>query len=161
MAKTESNKRELKFNSFDELMSEVHSLQEKGYVSSGNWTLGQACSHLADWIQYPMEGFPKPPLPVKFIMWLVKITVGPGMKRKILKEGFSGGMPTAPQSVVTAEEMSDQQGIEKLQSAIDRLRSFDGEFYPSPLFGPTDRETLTRVSLLHAEHHLGYLEPDE
>ena len=56
-------------------------------------------------------------------------------------------------------EMTDEKGIDKLQNAIERLKSFDGEFHASPLFGETDKETLQKVSLLHAEHHLGYLAP--
>ena len=89
----------------------------------------------------------------------MKVTVAPGMKRKILAEGFKGGMPTAPQTVPAADSITDQQGVDKLKQTVDRLQAWDKELIPSPLFGPMDKDTQVKVSLLHAEHHFGYLEP--
>jgi hypothetical protein len=152
-------KRTLKFTDFDEMMADVRGLMDQGYVSYGNWTLGQVCSHVADWMRFPLDGFPRAPLPIRAMMWVMKKTVGPGMKRKILADGFKSGMPTAPETVAKPDEMTDQQGAEKLQETIGRLMSYEGELKPSPLFGPMDKETLINVSLLHAEHHLGFLEP--
>lgn len=160
MAKPELQKRKLKFNNFDEMMADVDTLLAKGYHAHGKWNLGQACSHIADWMRFPLDGFPTPPLPIRIMMWTMKKTVGPRMKRKILTEGFKGGMPTAPETVPKPEEITDRQGADKLREVISRVTNYDGDLKPSPLFGPTDKETLIKVSLLHAEHHLGYLEPD-
>lgn len=160
MVKSEPPKRQLKFKDFDELMSEVESLSDGGYKSNGNWTLAQACGHLADWMRFPIDGFPTPPFFMRPIFWLMKISMGSNMKRDILANGFKGGMPTAPETVPERDEMTDQQGIEMLQKTIDRVKAHDGELLPSPLFGPMDKETLLKVTLLHAEHHLGYLEPN-
>lgn len=140
-------------------MADVHALQDAGYVSNGNWTLGQACGHLADWVRFPMDGFPKAPLPIKAMMWVMKHTIGPGMKRKIMSEGFKGGMMMVPETVPKPDQMTDQQGVNKLQETVNRVMAYQGELQPSPLFGPMDKETLIKVSLLHAELHLGYLEP--
>lgn len=159
MAKTEPRKRQLEFNDLDEVMAEARSLHQVGYLSNGNWSLGQACGHLAEWIRYPMDGFPKPPIFIGAIMWVMKNTIGPGMRKKILSEGFKGGLPTAPETVPKPDELSDQQGIAQLQLVINRAKEFDGELKPSPLFGPMDLDTWRKVNLLHAAHHLGYLEP--
>lgn len=159
MAKQEVSKRPLKFNDFDELIAEVQSLANHGYTSMGNWTLGQACGHIANWMRFPIDGFPKPPRFMRLVFWVAKITIGPSMKRKIMKEGFKGGLPTAPETVPDASSFSDQDGVEKLKEAINRIVEYSGDLLPSPLFGPMDKETLIKVSLLHAEHHLGYLYP--
>jgi len=159
MGKAAPVKRSLKFENTEAMLGEAKSLLETGYQSHGNWTLGQTCGHIANWMQYPLDGFPRPPIPLRLILWAVKHTFGPGMKRKILAEGFSGGSPTAPQAVPAADQISDQQGFEKLQQAVDRLTAYDGPILPSPLFGPMDKSTLLKITLLHAEHHLGYLEP--
>jgi len=159
MAKPEPQKRQLSFKSMDEMLAEVRSLLEKGYTSNGNWTLAQVCGHLSDWMRFPLDGFPKPPLPLRMIFWVMKKTIAPGMKRKILAEGFKSGMPTAPETVPKPDAMTDQQAVELLQQTVDRTQAYQGELIPSPLFGPMDRETLQKVGLLHAEHHLGYLEP--
>lgn len=140
-------------------MAEVHSLIEGGYVCNGNWNLSQICGHLADWMRFPLDGFPVPPLPIKVIMYLMKVTVGPGMRQKILANGFSGGMMTAPETVPKPDAATDQEAADQLQAVIDRVKDFQGELHPSPLFGQMDHETHVQVSLLHAEHHLGYLEP--
>ena len=161
MAKTEPKKRKLKFNDLDEMMAEVRSLRENGYISNGNWTLGQCCGHVANWMSYPLDGFPVPPLPIRMMFWVMKKTVVPGMKRKILAEGFKGGMMTAPESVPKQDETSDQQGVDQLQEIVDRVVAHEGTFHPSPLFGETDKEMHVKVTLLHAEHHLGYLEPKD
>ena len=159
MAKTAPEKRPLSFPNFVEMMAEVHLLLEGGYQSNGNWTLVQACGHMADWMRFPMDGFPKPPLPMRMLFWVMKVTIGPGMKRKILAEGFTGGMPTAPETVPEPGAMTDSQAVQLLQQTVDRLMAYNGDFLPSPLFGPMDKATVIQVSLLHAEHHLGYLEP--
>ena len=41
MAGTEPEKRKLTFNSPDDIVAEARSLYENGYVSNGNWSLGQ------------------------------------------------------------------------------------------------------------------------
>lgn len=161
MAKPEPKKRQLKYNDFDEMMADVNSLLENGYVSNGNWTLAQACGHISDWMRFPMDGYPNPPFFMKAIFWVMKVTVGPGMKRKILAEGFKGGMPTAPETVPKPDAMSDQDAVAELQTTVDRVKAYNGELIPSPLFGPQDKELHTKVSLLHAEHHFGYLEPKQ
>ena len=158
MAKPEPKKRKLKFNDLDAMIAEAESLHASGYTQHGSWSLGQNCFHVAEWARYPMDDFPVAPLPIRALLWMMKVTVGPAMKKKVMAEGFSGGMQTAPQSV-GAEGMSDQEGIDKLKEIAERIKSFSGELKPSPLFGPMDKETHQKVTLLHAEHHLGYLEP--
>lgn len=159
MAKPEPKKRQLKFNNLDELIADVRLLNENGYISNGNWTLGQCCGHLANWMRYPLDGFPVPPLPMRMMFWVMKKTVVPGMKRKILAEGFKGGMMTAPESVPKQDETSDQQGVDQLQEVVDRVIAHDREFHPSPLFGELDKKMHIKVTLLHSELHLGHLEP--
>ena len=159
MAKPEPKKRKLKFEDFDAVMAEVRSLHESGYTSNGNWSLAQCCGHLGEWMRYPMDGFPVPPLPIRMIFWVMKKTVVPGMKRKILAEGFSGGTMTAPESVPKPDAMSDEDAIQKFQAIVDRVKSHSGDLLESPLFGEQDKAMYTKVNLLHAEHHLGYLEP--
>ena len=159
MARPEPKKRPLKYNDFDQMMADLNSLHDGGYVSHGNWTLGQACSHVADWMRFPMDGFPTPPLPIRIIFQIMKYTIASRVKARILAEGFKGGMQTAPQTVPKPNEVTDRDGIEKLQRVVDQLKAHSGELHPSPLFGQMDHAMHTKVTLLHAEHHFGYLEP--
>lgn len=152
-----SKKRFPKFADFDAMMADVNELAKNGYEQFGNWNLGQACSHIADWMLFPIDGFPVPPLPIRAVFWVMKKTVVPGMKKKILANGFDCGMMTAPETVAKPDQYSDQQGLEKLQNAVDRMKGHNGPLHASPLFGEMDKEMTIKVALLHAEHHLGYL----
>lgn len=153
------DQRELSFSSWSDVITEVRALHTSGYQSRGNWNLAQTCTHLADWIRFPMDGFPKPPLPIRAMFWVMKVTVAKKMKQKILTEGFKPGTPTAPETVIAPDAATDEAGVDLLLSTIERARNFNGELIPSPLFGPMDHDTWLRVNLLHAEHHLGLLEP--
>ena len=152
-------KRELKFESFDDMFAEIDSLLQNGYHANGNWNLSQALTHISAWARYPIDGFPTPPLIMRPMFWIMKVTVGSSMKRNILANGFSGGMPTATESVPTASQHSDDAATQTLRDTIDRVQNYQGEFLPSPLFGRSDKDTLNAITLLHAAHHLGYLEP--
>ncbi len=159
MSKPKPQKRVLKFHDLDDLLREIRSLHSAGYVGHGNWNLSQILGHLNDWTRFPMDGFPIAPLPIRMMFWVMRKTIGPGMKRKVLEQGFSNGLPTAPQTVPLPDALSDTAAIEKFEHTIERLRNFQGSIYPSPLFGALDRKLAITVSLLHAEHHLGFLEP--
>ena len=159
MSKPTPKKRTLSFGDFEDVIAELNALLDRGYEQHGNWTLGQTSQHLADWIRYPMDGFPRPPIFMRPILWLMKVTIASRTKRKILAEGFDPGIPTAPQSVHDADATSDEAGVAALIETIERAKKFDGELIASPIFGPMDRETWIKVNLLHTEHHLGFLEP--
>lgn len=158
----ESDKRELTFDSLDAIVAEVNRLCDSGYESKGNWNLGQTCSHLADWTRFPMDGFPKPPIFLRAIFGVMKMFgVVERMKNDILTNGFKAGTPTAPQTVPASDAMSDADGVAKLVEVLERMKRFDGPLQPSPLFGPMDRELWERITLLHAEHHLAFLRPNQ
>lgn len=159
MAK-ESDKRELKFESLDEIVAEATRLRDSGYESKGNWNLSQTCSHLAEWSKFPMDGFPKPPIFLRAIFGTLKMFgFVERMKNDILTNGFKAGTPTAPQTVPASDAHSDADGVAELAEVLERMKTFDGPLQPSPLFGPMDRDLWQRITLLHAEHHLAFLVP--
>jgi hypothetical protein len=158
MSKQTLEKRTLKFNNFDEVMNEIRSLQSNGYTQSGNWNLAQTASHLAEWARFPMDGFPNP-IFLRPVFWIMRMTVAKKWKRQIFEDGFQSGTPTAPATVASADSVSDEDEINRLQEVFDRAAAYSGDIKPSPLFGPMDRETWFKVNLLHAEHHLGFLKP--
>ena len=153
-------RRELKFESLDDVVAEAQRLLENGYQARGNWSLGQTCFHLKEWARFPMDGFPTPPWFMRAIFgsmkWLGLIA---RMKQSILESGFKPGTPTAPDTVPTRDAVANAEGVQQLAEVIERMKSFSGNLHASPLFGDMDRETHIRVTLLHAEHHLGFLWP--
>ena len=152
-------RRNLTFDSFDDVKSEVDRLHAGGYAQNGDWNLSQICLHLVEWMRYPIDGYPKAGLPMRIVFWCMKVTVGRSWKKKILASGFSPGMQTAPFTVFEPDAAEEAAAIEKLHSTIDRFVAHPGPWHASPLFSESDRQTLHKVQLLHCAHHLGFLDP--
>lgn len=155
----QAKRRDLTFDSFEQLCDEIDRLQQSGYVQNGKWNLSQICLHLVEWLRYPMDGYPPAPLPLRIIFWLMNVTIARSWIKKILTSGFSPGTPTAPYTAFKPDEAEEKEAAEKLKETIDRFMAYDGELHPSPIFGGSDRETLEKVQLMHCAHHLGFLEP--
>jgi hypothetical protein len=138
-------------------------LAENGYEVAGRWDLGQVCGHLANWLTYPIDGYPPAPLPIRWLLAVMRATMGKRQLQKILDEGFRDGSPTMPASVPKphrpGEKAREQEAVERLCSAVRRMQDHKGAFVPSPLFGSLDRDTQLRLQLRHCNHHLRFLIP--
>jgi hypothetical protein len=155
---TTATRRELRFDSLDDVVRDAEALLAKGYDKAGNWDLAQVCGHLADWLTYPVAGFPKAPLPIRVMLRLVRATLGRKMFEKYLREGMPAGKPTMPQSVHPAGG-DPVAAVAPLREAARTFQAHPGEYLPSPLFGRLDRGDATRLQLAHAAHHLSFLIP--
>ncbi len=107
-----------------------------------------------------MDGFPTPPWFIRAMFAVLNaVGVSKKLKNSILANGFKPGTPTAPDTVPRPDAVTDQAGVQLLSEVVERIKSHRGVLHPSPLFGDMDRELFIRVTLLHAQHHLGFLEP--
>jgi hypothetical protein len=156
----QSGRRTLDFHDLDAVVSEVKRLDEGGYTQIGKWNLAQICLHLEDWLRYPLDGFPRPPLPVALMMGALRHTLGRSMLRKALvTRAMPPNAPTAPQTVHAAGEASDSVAVARLTETIRRFQAYTGPLHPSPLFGPLDRDTSLQLQIIHCMHHLSFLIP--
>ena len=151
-------RRKLSFTTLDEVAADAGNLLAKGYDRAGNWDLAQVAGHVAEWLRFPVEGFPKPPIFIRPMLWLMKVTVGKKKLAKILAEGFTPGGHTMPQTVPPAGGDA-AEAVAKLRSAIERFKAHSGDVHPSPLFGAMTKETALQLQLKHAAHHLSFLVP--
>lgn len=152
-------RRALKFGSFDEILAEVERLQKDGYQQLGKWNLSQTCRHLNDWMTFPLDGFPKPPLPIQWMLTLMKVTIGKRKFKQILASGsMAPGSPTMPQTVYQPD-VDEVTAIDQFRKTIMRMRDHKGPVFPSPLFGAMDLESAHRLQFIHCAHHLGLLVP--
>jgi hypothetical protein len=138
---------------------DAEALAAGGYERAGNWGLAQVCGHLAAWLRYPVDGFPRASLPIRIALWVVRNTAGRRMLRRILAQrSMAGGQPTLPESVppVGGEEAV---AVEQLRQAVARFQGHPGPFHPSLLFGALDRATWAQLQLIHCAHHLSFLVP--
>jgi hypothetical protein len=154
------SRRTLVFATLDDAVTDAETLLAKGYDKTGQWNLGQCCGHLANWLGYAMDGFPKAPPPIRLLMWVARNSMGPGILKKIVADGgtMPSGRPTAPQSVPAADA-DDREGVARFRETVERVNRFAGTPRPSPFFGPMDRDTWVKLNCVHAAHHLSFLTP--
>ncbi|HBE67724.1 MAG TPA: hypothetical protein DDW52_06200 [Planctomycetaceae bacterium] len=158
MAKKE-HARHVRYEDLDAMLAEADAMLANGYDKTGNWSLGQAAGHVAQWASFPMDGFPEPPAFMKAIFWVLRKTgASEKMATKIKAEGFKPGMATAP-TTVPSPDSADADGVAQLRQVVEQLKSHDGPLHDSPLFGQLDKPTHISVTLLHAAHHFGFLVP--
>ncbi|MEO2089724.1 MAG: DUF1569 domain-containing protein [Gemmataceae bacterium] len=152
-------RRQLRFDTLADAVRDAEALLANGYDKVGKWSLGQCCGHLANWLTYPIDGFPKIPLLLRPVMWALRNTVG---RRKyetyVREQTFPSGAPTVPQSVPTPDA-DDTDGVAKLKAAAERYEAYTGPLHPSPLFGPLTKDEARKMQLVHCAHHLSFLGP--
>ena len=151
-------RRQLAFDSLDAAVRDAEHLLAAGYERAGTWDLAQCLDHLAAWLTYPVEGFPRVPLLLRPVFALVRATLGRGMLNKTLRDGMPAGKPTMPQSVAPPGG-DPAAALGRFKAAAGRFAAHGGDYLPSPLFGPLTRDEALKVQLAHCAHHLSFLVP--
>jgi hypothetical protein len=152
-------RRNLTFGGLDAVARDAEHLLAVGYEKAGNWDLAQACGHVAEWMRFPLDGYPKVPLPLRPVMWLARITVGRSVRDRILATGtFETGGRTMTETI-PAPGGDPAAAVAKLRETVARFQAHAGDFHPSPLFGRMTRDEWVRLNLAHAAHHLSFLVP--
>ena len=154
-----AERRSLQFDNLDQVKQEIDRLLADGYTKTGNWNLSQVCGHLHDWMRFSLDGYPKASLPIRAMLWLMKVTVGRRQFESVLKNGFKDRLPTMPDTVPNADRASDAEAVKQFTDTINRLKAWSGPIHPSPLYGPLTHEEALKLQLAHCAHHLRFLTP--
>jgi hypothetical protein len=146
-------RRTLRFTSYDEILADAEALAAKGYDRAGAWGLGQACDHLAKTMERSLDGFPdKMPLPFRVLArW---VALGGILKHRQTNRKFP-----APAYLQPPDAADDRAGLDRLRSAVGRLKGHAGPMQVHPAFGKVTPEQWREIHLWHSEHHLSYLSP--
>jgi hypothetical protein len=151
-------RRKLAFASLAEVVVDAEHLLAAGYEKSGNWDLAQVCGHLAEWMRFPMDGFPWAPLGFRVVFWVMRHTIA---RRELRKMLATGHMPSGPtlRETVPAPGGDPAAAVAGLRDTVGRVKAFSGELKPSPFFGAFTRDEWIGLNLVHAAHHLSFLVP--
>ncbi len=153
--------RKLNLTNLDEAINEAKRLLAHGYSAGGKWNLAQVCEHCSDWMAFPLDGYPKVNFPINVMLWLMKITIGKSMRNKILTErAFKPGGPTMPQTVKLPHDVSDAEAVGRFVATVERFKQFKGEMHASPLFGKMTNAEHLQLQVIHTQHHLRFLTPN-
>ncbi|MEM8756357.1 MAG: DUF1569 domain-containing protein [Planctomycetota bacterium] len=153
-------RRDLVFDSLEQLEAELDRLRRAQHMgtlrTSGNWSAGQALGHLAKWMGWYLDGsfpFTAP----GFVRLL-----GGLLRKSIISKPFKPGMNFKPKTgdLQGDPDYSFEEGWDRLQDQLDRLRAGESLACDSPLVGPISHGEGLRLQLNHAALHLGFLHPD-
>ncbi len=148
-----AKRRELRYETLQDVVNEARQLAEQGYERAGEWQLGQVCNHLAGTINMSRDGFPVGlPGPIKRVMRLIFFG---RVQRRIPTRLRIPTLPTLRQK----ESVPEEDGIDRLAAAIERLDEEDAQFVESPVFGKVTRDQWKQFHLWHCEHHMSFLLP--
>src|SRR5262245_34803264 len=120
-------RRRLEFHDLGEVVRDAEALAARGYDKAGNWDLAQTCHHLAGWMTFPLDGFPKTiPAPIRLMLWAARHTVGPKKFRQILT---SREMPTGKPTIremVAAPGGDEAAAVRRLKDTAERFLAHAG-----------------------------------
>jgi hypothetical protein len=151
--------RKLSLSSLCELDAALERIErayrEGNLEATGKWTPGQILNHLAAWIEYGYEGYPRelrpPPLALRLLLRM-------GRKRfmsRPLPVGFR--IPGAAEGTFGTDVVPFEEGMTRLRRNLERLVGGEAPKFASPAFGPLTHGEAVQMTLRHAELHLGFL----
>jgi hypothetical protein len=149
--------RELTFTTLGEALAEAERLatcERAGTLQRlGNWSTGQIFGHLSWWIDEAFDGTGSHP------PWWLRL-IGPLLKRRMTDRRARPGfrLPGAAAGTYGTEDMSLDEGLDRLRRAVARLQA-GAPTVPDPALGWLTHEEWTRLHLRHLELHLGFLVP--
>ena len=151
---TVQDRRQLRFDSFEEIRGDVNSLVSMKVRTLGNWTLPQILEHLARSMDMAIDG-------ADFKSgWAIR-QLGKLMKKRVLKNPMSAGfkLPKHAASLVP-DELPLDKALTHFRTALKRLEAETARS-PHPVFGEMTLEESNLLQLRHAELHLSFVAPEE
>ncbi|MEO1583204.1 MAG: DUF1569 domain-containing protein [Planctomycetota bacterium] len=153
-------RRQISLANLEELDAELERVRAAHHAgtirTSGNWSPGQNLGHLAKWMGWYLDGsFPfKAPTLIRF--------VGGIFKKKIISSPFRPGLKFVPKSgdLGGDPEYAFEDGWDRLQLQLDRLRAGETLACDTPLVGRVTHDEGLMIQLNHCALHLGFIHYD-
>jgi hypothetical protein len=143
-------RRELRYESYADLLDDAERLAAIPCRTLGNWTLGQILLHTAQAIDSSIDGAGFVlPAPLRWAMTLL-------MKRRFLNRSLPAGFKTSPQFI--PDDTSVEEGLAALRHAIQR-QATTTKRAAHPAFGRISQEEWDDFNLRHAEMHMSFVVP--
>ena len=145
-----AGRREVHYNSLEELQADVEQLASGEIVSLGNWSAGQVFMHLARAMQMSIDGMDvRAPWFLRLGARLIRgrLIKGP------MRPGFK--LPAQAETALVPGGTSTEEGLAALRAAIARLQH-ESPRAVHPLLGALTPEQWMRLHLTHAALHTSF-----
>jgi hypothetical protein len=143
-----AGRRQVRYESFDDLLADAQQLASSEVRTLGNWSQGQIYEHLTRSLNSSIDGVGFSfPLPMRLVMSLV-------LKRRFLTKGLPAGFQAKERFV--PEEIPLEPALAALEAAIARQER-EPQRVKHPGFGNIGKEGWDLFHLRHAEMHMSFL----
>jgi hypothetical protein len=152
--KSVQGRRQLHFNSLDDLLADVERRNQGKIRALGNWSPGQILKHLAAVMNGSIDGLRiRAPLWLRPLGWL--------FKKRILSKPMPPGFRLSDEAAkdLTFGDTTWEEGFQAFRAAVQRLKT-ESNREPSPFLGQMTREQWDQLHCRHAELHLSFLTPE-
>jgi hypothetical protein len=150
-----SGRREIRYDSYQDLLNDAERLAVCETQTLGNWSPGQALGHLSRVMEMSIDGSElKAP-------WLVRVVARLFFRQRFLSGPMPSGfrLPRAAQQVLVPEAQDIQTGLAELRRAVGRLHD-ELDRAPHPVLGELSLDEWDSLHLRHAEMHMSFLLPE-
>lgn len=147
-----AGRRDVHYDSFDELLADAEQLAESNCRTIGNWTYSQILNHLTYSNNAMIDGLGfSLPAPARWLMSLL-------MKRKMLTKPIPPGFKIPQGSDALPKDTDVGEALERFRESIARVKS-EGKRAMHPGFGQLSREEWDLFQLRHSELHMSFVLP--
>ena len=145
--------RAISYQSLDDLSVDATRCVEEGWVTIGNWSVGQIYHHLSVALHASMDGYGFKGF------WPKRLIARTFLKKKFLTQGLPRGT-RVPGKMKRLEptDMPVHDALTQLASAIERYQA-NPKRAPHPILGKLTNEESDQFMLRHAELHMGFIVP--
>jgi hypothetical protein len=143
--------RKVRYESFEQIVSDAERAVRDQARTTGNWSLGQILEHLAIANEKTIDGFGfQAPFPIRM--------VGPLFKNRVLKRGLTPGFRLSKRAsaALVPDETDVQAALDHLRRSFKRLDS-ESKRSPHPFLGRMTLHESNRLCLRHAELHMSFV----
>jgi hypothetical protein len=138
-----------RFRSLDEARQAVAPLAQQPLRTTGAWNLAQVMHHVAQSVEYSLDGFPEPKGA------LFQATAGAAAfalfdARGQMHHPLDQPIPGAPALPAAAPL---PEAVARLLAALDRFDVHTGALQPHFAYGALDKPAYTRAHLMHLANH--------
>ena len=146
------NRRSVRYESLDELLTDAKRIANENVNALGNWSQGQIYRHLAHTMDCSIDGFDSLlSFPMRWILTLL-------FKKKFLTKAIPAGFKAPEKFSPVATSL--EEGLVLLEQSIIRQKT-DATRKPHPGFGNISNKEWNDFHLRHAEMHMSFLTTDK
>ena len=148
--KTVQGRRTVRFDSYQDLLTDAEDMASQEVRTLGNWSLGQNLKHIALALDSSIDGANfKLSTPMRWMMTLL-------MKRRFLTQTLPAGFQ-APEGFSPSDADTDEALAALREAILRQERESQRAFHPA--FGNLSKEEWTKFNLRHAEMHMSFVVP--